>query len=339
MKRLIALMALALLLAAPRAQAQGDEAAGTAAADYLLLPMTARSAALGTTLTGGLSDLNGVEAIQSNPAALMTNAGTNALFSRTNYVADVGINYFGVAQRLGNNNIALTVTAWDFGDIPLTSADLPDPDGLTYGASTIVLTGTYARQFTDRIAAGVTAKVVSESIDDVNASTVAFDAGMTYVVGESGLRFGVSLRNFGPKLTYGGNGLSRFVTFSDNDATGFPVAIEAESFELPSLLNFGAAYTRAVAEDFNFTVIGNFRSNSYNQDEYSGGLEFDFQRLVFVRGGFQIQEDMDATFYQGWNVGGGVNLDVSGTNFSVDYAFRGTEYFDGINLISASITL
>ncbi|MEM9996522.1 MAG: PorV/PorQ family protein [Bacteroidota bacterium] len=339
MKRLIAIMALALLLAAPRVQAQGDSAAGTAAADYLLLPMTARSAALGTTLTGGLSDLNGVEAIQSNPAALMTNAGTNALFSRTSYVADVGINYFGVAQRLGNNNIALTVTAWDFGDIPLTTAEQPDPQGLTYGASTIVLTGTYARQFTDRIAAGLTTKVISESIDDVNASTVAFDAGMTYVVGESGLRFGVSLRNFGPKLTYGGNGLTRSLTVQSTDNTGFPVSFDAESFELPSLLNFGAAYTRQVAEDLNFTVIGNFRSNSYNQDEYSGGLEVDFQRLVFLRGGFQIQEDMDATFYQGWNVGGGVNLNVSDVNFSVDYAYRGTDFFSSVNLISASITL
>lgn len=341
MNRIIALALLATLLSVP-ASAQdvaGEEASGTAAAQYLLLPMTARTAALGTGLTGGIHNLSGVEALQANPAALMVNGGTNVLFSRTEYVADIGINYFGFAQRVGNSNIAFTVTAWDFGDIPLTTEENPDPSSLTWTASTIVVSGTYARQFTDRIAAGITVKAISEGIDDVNGSAVAFDAGMTYVVGESGLRFGVALKNFGPQMTWGGNGLNQIVIIDDNDQTGFPTVLDADDQELPSLLTVGATYSRTFSGDVSISALGNFRSNAYEQDEFSGGLELGYADMIYVRGGVQLLADMDLTFYNGWNVGGGLNLDLDGTAIAADYAYRSTDFFDGVHMFTVGLTL
>lgn len=341
MNRIIALALLATLLpvSAMAQDVAGDEAAGTAAAQYLLLPMTARTAALGTGLTGGIHNLSGVEALQANPAALMVNDGTNALFSRTEYVADIGINYFGFAQSLGNNNIGVTVTAWDFGDIPLTTETSPDPSGLTWTASTIVVSGTYARQFTDRISAGVSVKAITENIDDVSGNAVAFDAGMTYVVGESGLRFGVALKNFGPKMNYSGNGLNQILIIDENDQTGFPTTLDADSFELPSLLTFGATYSRQFSGDVTLSAMGNFRSNSYEQDEFSGGLELGYADMVYVRGGVQMLPDMDLTFYKGWNVGGGLNLDVGGTTIAADYAYRATDFFGSVNMFTVGLTL
>jgi hypothetical protein len=330
-------------MAAPPAAAQdepeGDERAGTAAAPYLLIPLSARTAALGTALTGGMSNLSAVEALQANPAAMMSNEGTSAQFSRMEYVADIGVNYIGIAQRFGSNSIALTASAWDYGEIAEQSETSPDITDVTYDASSTVVGLSLARQFTDRIAAGFTVKALSESIDDMNASAVAFDAGMTYVVGESGLRFGVSLKNFGTSMNYGGTGLATVSNPDPNDDGGVSSQIESLDSELPSLLNFGVSYTRMLAGDLSVTALGNFRSVAYDQDEYSAGLEAGYMNLFYVRGGVLMTQDMDASFYQGWNAGAGLNLDVSGFGLSVDYAYRATDFFDGVNMFTVSLGL
>lgn len=309
--------------------------------EELLVPITPRTVALGSTLTSGMSTMSGVEALQSNPAALMVNNSTNAMFSRTEYVADIGINYFGVAQRFGNNNIGLTITSWDYGDIPRQTAENPEIDPtLTWDASVLVVGATLARQFTDRISAGVTIKGLSRRIDNVNSNGVAFDAGMTYVVGESGLRFGVSLKNFGPQMEFSGDGLDSPLPISGPDGSGQIAAnIDDLGAELPSLLNFGAAYTRQFAGDLTATVLGNFRSNSYDLDNYAAGLELGYQNIFFVRGGLDVNGDPDVTAWEVWNIGAGVNLDMIGNGLAVDYTYRPSDVFSGVNMFAVSFTL
>lgn len=312
---------------------------GTTGAEHLLLPVTARSAALSSAYVGGLSTLSGLEGLQANPAALTVNSGTNVMFSRMEYVADIGVNYVGLAQRAGSNHFALTVTSWDFGDIQRTAESDPTPDQFeTYDAPIIMVGASYARQLTDRISAGLTGKFANETIDNMESSYVAFDAGMNYVVGESGLRFGVSLKNFGPQMAFGGTGLEVDVPLDDN-TSGVAGNIDAASQELPSLLNFGISYTRDFAQGLSASVLGNFRSNSSSADQYSGALEIGYQNIVFVRGGFEIRDNMDLSFYEGWNVGGGVNYDLGGLRISADYAYRPVQYFSGVNLFTASVTL
>jgi len=309
--------------------------------EELLVPITPRTVALGSSLTSGMNTMSGVEALQSNPAALMVNNSTNAMFSRTEYVADIGINYFGVAQRFGNNNIALTITSWDYGDIPRQTAASPEIDPtLTWDASVLVVGATLARQFTDRISAGVTFKGLSRRIDNVNSTGIAFDAGMTYEVGESGLRFGVSLKNFGPQMEFSGDGLDSPIPQTGPDGSGTIAGnIDDLGAELPSLLNFGAAYTRQFAGDITATVLGNFRSNSYDLDNYAAGVELGYQSIFFVRGGLDINGDPDVTAWEIWNVGAGVNLDMIGNGLAVDYTYRPSDVFSGVNMFAVSFTL
>lgn len=320
-----------------------DERRGTAGAEHLTVPLTARTIGLGGGFASGLTGTNGLEGLWGNPAALTVNTGTNAMFSHMDYVAEIDVNYFGVAQRIGANQLALTLTNWGFGDIPLQTEASPEITDVTWSASNFTLGATYAREFTDRISAGVTFKIVSERIDDVNANGMAVDAGMTYVAGESGLRFGVSLKNFGPQRSFEGTGLkrnSRVLTQAgsptDLDAT---VTLDGANYELPSLLNFGVAYTRPIGGAADVTLMGNFRSNSFSSDQYSAGVELGFMNLLYVRGGYALEDNMDLSFYSGGNFGAGLNLNVSGTAVAVDYAYRTTDIFDGVNVITAAITL
>ncbi len=285
--------------------------------------------------------MNGLEALYANPAGLALNQGTVVLFSRMEYVADIGVNYFGIGQSFGNNNIAFTLTAWDFGEISKQTEIAPELSSVTFDVSFITAGLTFGRQLTDRIAAGFTVKVVNESIDDVNASAVAFDAGMTYVIGESGFRMGVSLKNIGNELTFGGTGLVRQVRLPGQEPTAQQnaILIEAEGVQLPALLNFGVAYSRDIGAGSVVTVLGNFRSNSFDQDQYSGGLELGFQDIVYVRGGYQLTEDMDQTFFQGATFGAGLNLNLGGTALTIDYAYLPTDFFDDVQYITLSVTM
>lgn len=317
---------------------------GTTGAMHLLVPTTARTIGLGTSLTSGLKNMNALEALNANPAGLASNSGTSALFSRVNYVADIGINSFGVAQNFGQTSGALTFSSWDYGDIPRQTEDVPEiSEGLNFGATSTTIGVSLARQLTDRIAAGFTVKLANEKIDDMSSSRVAIDGGMSYQVGESGLRFGVALQNFGPKASFGGEGLNRFSKIANQptNAAQTNFSLKGEEFELPSALSFGAAYTKTLAGDINATLAGNFRSLGLGPDNFTGGLELGYKNLFYVRGGYVMDAagGNDANMFSGLSYGAGLNLNLGGSQLSVDYAYRATNYFTAPQVITVGVKL
>ncbi len=325
----------------PRSTAGDETRRGTAGAAHLRIPTTARLAALGTAGTAGLTDLNGVEALFVNPAALMLNRGTSVLFSRMEYVVGVGINTLGVAQQIGTNNLALFITSWDFGDIPRQTESNPEISDLTFQPRIITAGVAYARQFTDRIAVGVTVKVINEDIDDLDATAVAFDGGITYAIDRIGLRLGFSVKNIGTKLNYGGAGLTRRVQLGDQrpDADAGTLTFESESVDLPTLLNFGATFTRRVTANATVSVLGNFRSNSFDQDQFAGGLEVGLLDLFYVRGGFEFTQDQDLTLFKSGTLGAGLKADVAGLAIAFDYAYRPTTFFSDVQVFTLNVTI
>ena len=340
--KILALCATAAALLGPGATgaAAQDDRVGTAAMEELLVPVTPRTVALGSALTAGLGNVSGVEAVQSNPAALLGSMGTNALFSRSEYVADIGINYFGISQSFGANSVALTLTNWDYGDIPRTSEESPEAGTLTFTASTYVAGATYSRRFTDRIGAGFTLKALGRTIDAATSNSVAFDAGITYVVAESGLRFGVALQNLGGEMTFTGGGLNQSIGQNGpNGENTIGGEIDDLPGQLPSVLNFGASYTRQFAGELSVSGLANFKSVSYDLERYSAGLELGYASMLYARGGIDMTSEPDQDIWQGWNLGAGLDLNLQNTNLKVDYAFRPTNVFGNVNVFSVGIGL
>ncbi|MFK7846093.1 MAG: PorV/PorQ family protein [Rhodothermales bacterium] len=322
-------------------QGESGSRAGTAGAQELLVPVTARYAALGGAMTSGMEDMNGLEALFANPAGLSVNDGTAAMFSRVEYVADIGINYLGVAQNFGYNNIAFTITSWDFGDIAEQTESAPEISDVTFNINYLTAGLSYSRQLTDRIAAGGTMKLISESIDDVSANAVAFDAGMTYDITGSGLRLGVALKNIGNELTFSGSGLTRTVPVPGQEpsANNNTLSLTSEGVQLPTLLNVGLSYTRDLGANAIVRAMGNFRSNSFEQDQFAGGIELGVMDIIYVRGGYSATEDMDETFFNGPSFGAGLKLDLGGTQLMVDYAYQTTDFFSDVQYITAAVKL
>lgn len=337
-------LVIALLMAAGVATAQ-NQRTGTAAATELLIPVGARSLAMGG---AGMSNAVGVEAIYWNPAGLgrLTHAA-EGMFSNMQYIADININYGAAAAKFGEFGVVgISIKSIDFGKIPLTTVSDPENlSGGTFSPTYMTLGLTYSRELTDAVSAGITAKVVSESIDRVSASALAFDFGLQYygLVGVQGLHLGVAVKNIGPQMKFDGPGLYRSATSSEGLRPEQKYKVDGGSFELPSSVEIAVGYSGKVGDNMNYTVSGLFANNNLYLDEYKLGGEYGVTLnpvKLFARAGYsfvpQIQNKSDNIF--GATLGFGLSFDAGGgAELALDYAYRQVDLFSANNVFALRV--
>ncbi|MCK4894995.1 MAG: PorV/PorQ family protein, partial [Calditrichia bacterium] len=193
MMKKILLNSLILLLSSFLLLQAGDVSRlGTTSGTQLLIPVGARSLAMGGAPLGIIS---GAEATFWNPAGISASPKSEVLFNNMQYIADIDVNYLSLTFNGGNiGAFGLDIKSLSFGRIDETTELLPNGTGNTYTPTFVVSGLTYARRLTDRITAGVTGKVVYESIMETSASTLALDMGVQYTFGQK-LFFGVVMKN------------------------------------------------------------------------------------------------------------------------------------------------
>lgn len=321
---------------------------GQAGAYQLLINPWAKSAGWGGANVAGI---NGVEAMQFNVAGLVNNPeNTEFIFSRTNWLGGssvgININSFGFSTKLGSeksNAIGATVTSFDFGDIPLTTVNNPDPTGITYSIQMLNFGLAYAHQFSNSISGGILFRGVSEGISSASSSGIALDAGIQYVTGKfNQAKFGISLKNVGPPMAYSGSGLSvRGVI--DGTENSLTLQSRSEDFEMPSLLQIGGSYDfifggdTATRGDHILTVAATFASNAFDKDQGIGGVQYSFKNIFAVRAGYTYESGLlsetDRTkALLGPSAGASVYIPFGkdkSKRFGVDYAFRSAGPFTG----------
>lgn len=310
---------------------------GTAGATELLIPVGSRGTALGSSLNAYSS---GVDAIFWNPAGVARGSGVEVMFSHLTYLADIDLEYFAVSTNFGEvGTFGFSLRTLNFGDIPITTALNPEGTGGTFSPTYMTLGITYSRAFTDRIYGGVTAKLVSEKIIRTSASGVAFDFGVQYKSGETGLQLGVTLKNLGSGLTFDGADLERFVDLPgvEPGSRQRPLRVVGADFEMPTTFEVGIAYPYTINESNSITALANFQNANFDADEYRFGVEYGFKNMFFLRGGYAVSQYSDNIY--GPTFGVGLNLDVSGFAVGFDYAYRVTEFFDANQWFTVKITL
>ncbi len=312
------------LLAGPRSKK------GLSAAPELLIPV----GSIGTSLNGSnLSNVSGVEALYWNPAGLgnILSKGGEVQFSHQRYIADININYFGAGYKLGNiGNIGVSIKSLGFGDIPITTVEAPDGTGETYSPTYITAGVTFARAMTDRIYFGVTGKIISERIVNESAVGFAADLGLQYIVGNTGLKFGVALKNLGPSMRFDGIDLEGFYPTigTPSGSNNEPRRVTLAEFELPTSLSLGLSYDLNMNKNNMVTVNGLFQNNSFSADDYVLGLEYNFKKIFYLRGSYNFDQDFFQTKSSrddrlwGTSFGAGVKYNFKGLNVGIDYALR-----------------
>ncbi len=318
------------------ASAFAQTKAGLSAAPELTIPVGARYVA---TSGANIANVSGVDAITSNPAGLDAGTGSSALFSYRQYIADINISYVALATKIeGVGSLGLSLRSFNIGSIPVTTVEQPDGNGQVLSPSFFTLGLSYSKQLSDRVGFGMNFNIVSESFGGVAASGLAFDAGVQYknLIGVEGLALGVTVRNIGTSMKYGGSSL--WTQASDpNAARGLTYyKVEAASFQMPSVIDLGIGYTKPFDEDNSLRISAAYENDNYGIDGYRVGGEYSFQNSIFIRAGYLYSTDVSGTvsIFQNYTLGAGVNLEkYAGIGISVDYAYVPVKYFTANNLI------
>jgi hypothetical protein len=340
--KLLALSLALVLLGSLDGYAGGRNRAGTNAASELLIPVGARYIAMGG---ASVATAAGIDAIHWNPAGLsrMTNSA-GAMFSHMTYIADIDVEYLAVAANFsGFGTLGVTFKSLALGDIAITTEDSPDGTGGVYSPNFFTFGLTYSRLLTDRISVGATMNLVSEKLDRVSGSAVAFNAGVQYTdLGNvPGLSIGVAMKNVGTTMKYSGTGLLRQGQLQDISRGPSFYDVVAGTDELPSTIELGIGYSRSFGESGKLNLSSLFQNNNYDDDEVKVGAEYAYKDIVFLRGGWQFAPDSpnDATgaenaYVFGPSFGGGFHYDLGGVDFTLDYAWRDVNFFDANNIFT-----
>jgi opacity protein-like surface antigen len=345
----LSLIALLLAVANPVFAGNPDRQ-GAAGATELLMNPWARSVGLNSL---NVSMVSGVESIRVNAAGLARTKGTMVQGSHMIYLSGTGItlNAGGFAQKVGENGtLGVELMAVSFGDIVNTTVQFPDGDGTFFSPSFFNMGLSYAHSFEEKVFVGATLRLISQSIPTVSAFGFAIDAGVQYVTGEEdNFKLGISLRNIGSPMKFGGTGLEGIrETVQDGINVTYSFDKQAATFEMPSLLHMGFSYDFYAGFKHRITPMLNFTSNSFSRDILGLGLEYAFSENIMLRGAYREElgsasfVDIPNSIFTGLSAGFTVAAPLkkgTGKKLYVDYGYLATNTFNGCHTIGLTFDL
>lgn len=334
-----------LLIAVPIANAQDGEEPGFQDPDveksaqtgfkFLSLSMDARASAMGGAFTA--LDVTNSVAMFYNPSSMAYMEGAFDLaVMRTQFIADINYSAGSIAFRPRDGLygvIGVSVAAVNYGEIEETIYDAANTyrDLGTFEPSALVVGVGYARALSDRFAIGGNFKYARQDLgtfavgttegggfttQDYNKGTGAFDFGVLYKTGFRSLNFAMSVRNFSPELRY-----------------------EQESFELPLTFRIGVAMdvidlTSMDPSMHSFRLaVDAERPRDFAEQVIIGG-EYVFMNTLALRVGRSFPTDTEQ-----FNVGAGLQQELSGFGFAVNYAYTSYDVFDAVHRLGIRLSL
>lgn len=326
--------------------AGNKDRSGEAGASELLINPWAKSSGWNAV---NVANAFGLESMFSNVAGLAFTDNTEISFNHTQWLKGSGIGIYnaGLAQRVGPGSvIGATFMTMSFGDILQTKIKQPEGGIGNFSPKYLVISVAYAKAFSNSIYGGITLKVISEAISNLSAQGVALDAGIQYVTGPTeNIKFGITLKNIGPTMSYSGDGLS-IQSFLPGNSNQFTMNGRSAPFEIPTQLQIGGSYKLDIDEINRLTFAAAFVSNAFGKDQYTVGVEYGLMQYLELRGAYTYEEgifsnaDRTTTFTGpslGVTVQAPLNKEKQSNKFAIDYSFRATNPFSGVHCIAARL--
>ena len=312
--------------------------------------------------TGGWAGANsvsvrGIESLGSNISGLAFTPKTEIVYAYSSFMGGASnINTFGLSQKVGESNvIGLAITNMAFGEIDITTENTPEGGIGVYSPQFLTVNLAYARTFSNSIYGGMAVKIISESIANVKAQGIAFDVGIRYITGkDDNLKFGIALRNVGPKMKYSGDGLAVKTQYDEKE---FTLESRSEAFELPAELQIGVSYDfyigaqndttgKTSMTDHRITGAGTFVSKSFGKDQINVGAEYAWKERFMIRAGYAYEqgiwkEETRSTVFTGPTFGATIEypLGKGGTTVALDYNYKTTNPFAGNHTVGLRLNL
>ena len=291
------------------------EKVGTFDGQFLKIGVGARPAGMGGSFVAVADDANalfwnaaGIARIDADKSQLSLN--------HANWPAELSFDQAGYVFHLKKIPGALGVSVRALSMQPMveTTSYQPDPNigtGNTFDAGMLAAGVTYARSFTDKFSAGVTANFINEGLAEFSQQTFAFDVGTLYDVGTLGMKIGMAISNIGSQIKF----------------------IDRES-RIPAIFRVGTSATLLQGADQRLLGTFEFSHPPDNSERLNVGAEYAFHKYVFLRGGYNINYDTD-----GLAAGAGFHFPVSVAGMAdLDYAYTDMKDLGGAHRFSLTFT-
>ena len=315
---------------------------GSAGAKFLQINTTTRGAANAGTMVArpGL-----IDALSYNPATTATLTGSSFIIHHANYFVGMSFDYMTFTYNISSfGTVSMGLLGLLSGDIEETTEFQPLGTGRTFTANDFAGFISFARSMTDKFSGGGTIKYVTQNIDKLTASGIAFDMGAIYKVGLfHDMTIGFSIKNFGGDMKYSGENLQKTIKLSENIFEEEDVRIEvtSENYSLPISFDLGSSLTIPIRT--NDQLIPSIAiHNIADQAEFlSFGLEYNFGELMYLiigHGNLNGMFNNKASEIElngnmrGFTGGFGLNLrPVFNTKSWISYSFEDHKYFAPIH--------
>lgn len=342
------------IMASTVLEAGNPERAGQAGASQLLINPYARNAGM---VGSNSARVRGLEAQFLNIAGTAFTRKTEFIFNRSNWLqgTDIFINSFGLTQGVGETGtIGVGIVAINAGKIDITTEEQPEGGLGTFTPTFYNISMSYAKMFSENIFGGINFKIINEQIPNVAARGLAIDAGIQYHTGKyDHIHIGIALKNWGPKMTYRGDGLSRQSTVKYGTNYELTVNNRSGAFELPALVNIGTSYDFYLVKDSTgrskkqrLSLNGTYTSNSFTYDNFLFGVEYAWKEMLMIRGGFYsekgiLKEETRRTVFTG--PAAGLTFEIpfneKKSTIGLDYSYRFTNPFGGTHTFGLRVNL
>ncbi|MCX7756812.1 MAG: PorV/PorQ family protein [candidate division WOR-3 bacterium] len=318
---------------------------GTTSAQFLKIGV-GRATGMGEAFTAIADDAS---ASYFNPAGL-TQLGKREFFvNHIDWISDINHDYLCAALPITNIGVlALSVTALTMGDMEKLTIDDPatairedDSTGLYFGAMDLAFGLTFARQITEKLSFGLTAKAINQTLYNLSASGAALDFGLLYFTGFKSLRLGAAITNFGTSLTYSGIAIQ----FQD---TTFALKPRAQYLTTPTPLpvtfRFGIAYDILDNPANRLTFACDLLHPNDINETINFGLEYNYRKVFFLRGGYILNTDLEYAqaikYTTGLSFGAGFMTNLTpGVTLRLDYCYRDMGWLKGSHRLGAIVGL
>jgi hypothetical protein len=349
-------------------QIKSDNTAyGTTAAEFLLLPPTARGAALGGSFAALTTDISSV---YYNPAGLAQIDRPGVMASTMNYIADTKYAFAAVAFPFGGGSRAIGISVSNFGFSNQPVYTVEDPSGTSgdvYSVSETAVGLTYSQQFSDRFSAGFTGKFINDQLGRVSGSAFAVDFGTSFhaMIGGRPVRASFVIQNLGTNISHNGGGLdAQVIRQAPSGEQTVPqepasASLKTKDWALPVMFRVGMSYDLFETTMGRFSVLGEFTQPNNSNPGFNFGGEY---AVGLGSSGFSVAGRVGMTYWPDENVtadsssatgagfnsalkqnlirfsaGGGVHYGRGGFGLGVDYAYRNMGLLGGVNMISVGL--
>jgi hypothetical protein len=322
-----------LLMTASRLDA-AETTIGTSGAQFLKIGVGSRYLAMGEASVANVGD---VYSMYWNPAGLSQIERTSAAFTSVSWIADLNMNYFGLATRVGDQGVlGASFSALTAPELEITTFEDQDGTGNFYTASSFAIGLSYARQLTARVSLGGSIKYIEERIHLDRASGVGLDFGTLIYTGYESLRLGMSISNMGSRMSFSGPSLD--INYDPEQGQGangtIPASVKTTGYSLPLTFRFGMAYDLSFGERAVMTITADLKHPNDNIQQGGIGAEMAFSERYFLRGGYKINYEEE-----NFGFGGGLQTGLGKqTKLQLDYSWSDFGRLESAQRISVGLT-